>query len=163
MTPAELRRQLRTGQGRFLDARRLMAGLPLAASASLGLPGAIERLPDLPFALFDANKVDASDEAYALFATPDGVLGLANYAATLALIAAGGRDRAREHPWLPLALAAKLTLDALASGKLTLDQWTKHRAFRIWCLLGASATSSACRSSSPKPAPPSARCRDTRH
>jgi len=148
MTPAELRRQLRIGQGRFLDARRRMAGLPLAASASLGLPGAIERLPDLPFALF---------------ATPDGVLGLANYAATLALIAAGGRDRARAHPWLPLALAAKLTLDALASGKLTLDQWTKHRAFRIWCLLGASATSSACRSSSPKPAPPSARCRDTRH
>lgn len=153
MTPAELRRQLRTGQGRFLDARRRMAGLPLVASASTGLIslyqlGAIERLPDLPFALF---------------ATPDGVLGLANYAATLALIAAGGRDRAREHPWLPLALAAKLTLDALASGKLTLDQWTKHRAFRIWCLLGASATSSACRSSSPKPAPPSARCRDTRH
>lgn len=143
MTPAELRRQLRTGQGRFLDARRRMAGLPLVASASTGLIslyqlGAIERLPDLPFALF---------------ATPDGVLGLANYAATLALIAAGGRDRAREHSWLPLALAAKLTL----------GQWTKHRAFRIWCLLGASATSSACRSSSPKPAPPSARCRDTRH
>ncbi len=145
MTPAELSRQLREGGGRFLGARRRMAGLTLAASASMGLIslyqlGAIKALPDLPFDLFDANKVDASDEAYAYFATPDGVLGLANYAATLTLIAAGGRDRAAAQPWLPLALAAKVALDAVAAGKLTVDQWTKHRAFCIWCLLAAGAT-----------------------
>lgn len=144
-TPAELSRRLRRGQGQFLDARRRMAGLTLAASASMGLIslyqlGAIRSLPDLPFGPFDADKVDASEEAYAYFATPDAVLGLANYAATLMLIAAGGRDRAATLPWLPLALAAKLTADVVASGKLSVDQWTQHRAFCIWCLLAAGAT-----------------------
>jgi hypothetical protein len=41
---------------------------------------------------------------------------------------------------LPLALAAKVGLDALVAGKLTVDQWTKHRAFCSWCLLGAGAS-----------------------
>ena len=71
---------------------------------------------------------------------PDGVLGLGSYAATLALAAAGGADRAADRPWLPLLLAAKVCLDTVAAGKLTLDQWTKHRAFCFWCLLASAAT-----------------------
>ncbi len=33
-----------------------------------------------------------------------------------------------------------MALDALGAGKLTVDQWTKHRAFCLWCLLAAGAT-----------------------
>ena len=56
------------------------------------------------------------------------------------LAAMGGEDRAGQRPWLPLALAGKVALDALGAGKLTIDQWTKHRAFCLWCLLAAGAT-----------------------
>jgi hypothetical protein len=58
----------------------------------------------------------------------------------LGLAAMGGQARAKTHPWIPLALAAKVALDALFAAKLTLDQATKHRAFCFWCLLAASAT-----------------------
>ena len=58
----------------------------------------------------------------------------------MGLAAMGGADRATQRPWIPLALAAKVLVDAAQSGKLTVDQWTKHRAFCFWCLLAAGAT-----------------------
>ncbi len=145
MKPEDLSEQLRQGSGPFLARRRAVAGLSLAAAGSMGLIalyqlGLIRHLPDLPLPYFDADKVDASSEAYASLATPDGVLGLGSYAATMALAAAGGQERATERPWLPLALAAKVALDTAQAGRLTVHQWTKHRAFCIWCLLAAAAT-----------------------
>ncbi len=56
------------------------------------------------------------------------------------MAAAGGSDRAIERPWLPLALAGKLGINAVQAGKLTYDQWARHRAFCSWCLLAAGAT-----------------------
>ncbi len=145
MKPEELSQQLRQGTGRFLRRRRGVVGLSLTAAGSMGLitlyqMGIIQHLPDPPLPYFDSDKVDASAEAYSYFATPDAVLGLTNYGVTAVLAAMGGRDRATERPWLPVALAAKVTLDALQAGKLTIDQWAKHRAFCIWCLLAAGAT-----------------------
>ncbi len=145
MNPAELSRQLRQGSGPFLTRRRGVAGLSLAAAGAMGLIslyqlGLIEHLPDLPLPYFAADAVDASAEAYAKLAMPDGVLGLGSYAATLGLAAMGGQDRASEQPWLPLALAAKVAFDTIQAGKLTVDQWTEHRAFCVWCLLAAGAT-----------------------
>ncbi|QIN80932.1 hypothetical protein GBA65_20560 [Rubrobacter marinus] len=102
--------------------------------------GVIKHLPDPPLSVFDSDKVDASEEAYALFQTPDGPIGLGSYAATLGLAAMGGRDRAEEHPLIPLALAAKVAFDALQAGKLTVDQITKHRALCSYCLVAAGAT-----------------------
>ncbi len=60
--------------------------------------------------------------------------------AGVGLAAMGGEDRATENLWIPLALAAKAAFDALQAGKLTVDQWTQHRAFCFWCLLAAGAT-----------------------
>ena len=54
------------------------------------------------------------------------------------LTAMGGQDRATERPWIPLA--AKVAFDAVQAGKLSLDQWTEHRAFCFWCLLAAGST-----------------------
>lgn len=145
MTPKELSHELRTGSGDYLDERRGVIALSLTAIGCMGLialyqTGIIKRLPDLPLPLMDADKVDASDEAYAKLATPDAFIGLGSYAITMGLAAMGGKERAKEQPLIPLALAAKATLDAAQAAKLTYDQWAKHKAFCIWCLIAAAAT-----------------------
>lgn len=136
---------LRRGAGDYLQQRRDIVGLSLIASAAMGLitlyqMGIIRHLPEPPLRRLDADEIDAAPEAYALLRTPDAALGLASYAATTVLGAMGGRGRAETQPWLPLVLAAKVALDALVAGKLTVDQWTKHRAFCLWCLVAAAAT-----------------------
>ena len=145
MRPEELSRQLRQGSGEFLSRRRKTVGLVLTAAGSMGLislyqMGIIEHLPEPPLPYFDADKVDAAAEAYAKLSTPDAVIGLGSYAATMGLVAMGGQDRATERPWIPLARAAKLAFDAVQACKLSLNQWTEHRAFCFWCLLAAGST-----------------------
>ncbi len=148
MTPTQLSEELREGSGEFLDKRRGIVALALAAAGAMGLIalyqiGIIKHLPEPPIPGLDADKVDASDEAYAFLETPDAFIGLGSYAVTVGLAAMGGEDRARTQPWIPLALLAKTTADAAQAAKLTVDQWTKHRAVCLWCLLAAAATFAA--------------------
>lgn len=148
LSPKALSRTLRKSTRDAMKKRRGVLALSLTAAGSMGLialyqMGVIEHLPDPPLPHFDADTVDASEEAYAYFSAPDGALGLASYAATAVLAAAGGPDRARSTPWLPILAAAKTGIDAAAAAKLTVDQWTKHRAFCGWCLLAAGATFAA--------------------
>ncbi len=145
MKPEDLSRQLREGDGSFLARRRGVVGLSLVSVGSMALIslyqiGIIKHLPEPPLPYFDADKVDAAAEAYAKLSTPDAVIGLGSYAATLGLATMGGQDRATERPWIPLALAAKVAFDAVQAGKLSVDQWTEHRAFCFWCLLAAGST-----------------------
>lgn len=145
MEARELSHQLRHGNSRFLNRRRAVVGLSMVTMGSMGLitlyqVGIIKHLPEPPLPRLDADKVDAAGEAYARFATPDAVLGLASYAGTTLLAAIGGIERAERQPWMPLALAVKVLIDAGQAGILTVDQWTKHRAFCFWCLLAAAAT-----------------------
>lgn len=136
---------LRQGSGDYLQQRRAVVSLSLIAGAAMGLitlyqMGIIRHLPEPPLPGLNADEVDAAPEAYALLKTPDAALGMASYALTTVLASMGDQDRAATQPWIPLVLAAKVGVDALAAGKLTVDQWTKHRAFCLWCLLGAAAT-----------------------
>lgn len=145
MAPERLSRELRLGSSRFLRLRRRVVSLALVASGAMApialyQMGIIRHLPELPLPRLDADKVDAAAEAYAVLRTPDAVLGLVSYAGTAALAAMGGEQRARSAPWIPLAMAGKVLLDAAFAAKLTVDQWTKHRAFCSWCLLGAAAS-----------------------
>ena len=107
------------------------------AGLSLYQLGVIPRLPELPLPGFDANRVDASAQAYQLLASPDATLGAVSYSVTAALAGLGG-----EEP--PVALAALLTAKAAVdlgwAAKLTIDQATKHRAACSWCLLATSLT-----------------------
>ena len=140
-----LSRDLRVESSSDLKHRRGIVGLSLLASASMGVialyqTGLIKHLPEPPLPMLDADKVDASAEAYETLRTPDAILGLGSYAVTMGLAAAGGKDRARETPWLPLLLAGKVAVDAANAAKLSVDQWTKHRAFCFWCLIAAAAT-----------------------
>ena len=145
MRPETLSDDLRHGGGRYLNNRRAITGLSLTAAASMAFIalyqlGIIPHLPEPPLRYLDADKVDASREAYAKLDTPDAVLGFGSYAATMLLAAASGKDRHELAPLLPIAMAAKVAIDAVNAGKLTVDQWTKQRAFCLWCLLAATAT-----------------------
>lgn len=148
MKPKELSRELREGAGGYLPQRRGIVALGLAAAGSMGLialyqMGVIRHLPEPPIPGFDADKVDASEEAYGHLQMGDAFIGLGSYAATMGLAAMGAKNRAATQPWIPLALFAKTGADAAQAARLTVDQWTKHRAFCFWCLLAAAATFAA--------------------
>jgi uncharacterized membrane protein len=133
---------LRLGGGDILGRRRRVAAMALAASGSMGVVaayqmGLVKHLPEPPLGILDADAVDASGEAYQYLKTPDAALGLLSYAATLVLAGMGSRRRAEDRPWIPLALAGKVAVDAASAIFLTVEQASKHRRFCSWCLLAA--------------------------
>ena len=144
--PEKLSADLRETQGdEFLDNRRKITALSLFNIAMMGIislyqMGVIKRLPEPPIPGLDAEKVNGSAQAYELFSTPDAVLGLGSYAATLGLCALGSSKRAKTLPLIPVLLMLKATFDALASAKLSYDQPTKYKAACLYCLGGALAT-----------------------
>lgn len=145
MQPARLSKELRQGTGPSLDRRRRILALTLTSAGSMGLislyqMGVLRHIPEPPLPRLDADRVDASEEAYEKLQSPDAAIGFASYAVTALLAAAGEPARARTQPWLPLAMAAKIGFDAAQAAKLSWDQWARHRAFCSWCLLAAGAT-----------------------
>lgn len=145
MKPSELSHQLRRDTGEFLDERRGIVVASLTAIGCMGLIalyqiGVIKHLPEPPLPGLDADKVDASEEAFSHLEMGDAFIGLGSYAATMGLAAMGPKDRAKTQPWIPLALAAKAGADALQAAKLTYDQFAKHKAACFYCLIAAAAT-----------------------
>ena len=135
---------LRRGADAFLTRRRRTAALCLASIGSLGVVaayqnGLIRHLPEPPLHGLDADRVDASGEAYQYLKTPDAALGIASTAITLILAGMGDADRSRRRRWIPIALAAKAAADAAFGLYLTAEQATKHRKFCSFCLLAALA------------------------
>jgi len=145
MKPKKLSRDLRRGHDPLLDNRRKIVGLSFSAIGCMGLialyqMGIIKHLPEPHFHGLNADKVDASEEAYEHLQMGDAFIGLKSYASTAALAAMGGEKRAGKHPWIPLAMAAKTTFDAVQAARLTYDQYAKHRAACMWCLITSAAT-----------------------
>lgn len=145
LTPAELGRALRCSNARDLKNRRWIVALSAFSTAvmsGIGLyqTGILRDIPEPRWPLFDAKRVNGSAQAYSILRTPDALLGAVSYSVTACLAAAGEPDRARTAPWIPLSMGAKLAADAMLAAKLTSDQWTRYRAFCLWCLLSAAAT-----------------------
>ncbi|HEX2253955.1 MAG TPA: vitamin K epoxide reductase family protein [Thermoanaerobaculia bacterium] len=145
LEPEELSAELRQARDPDLARRRAAVALSLGAAGTMALialyqSGLIRHLPEPPLPHLDADAVDASAQAFGKLAVGDGFLGLGSYAATATLAAMGPADRAERMPLVPLALAVKALADAAQAGKLSWDQWAKHRAFCTWCLLAAGAT-----------------------
>ncbi len=103
MNPEGLSRQLREGAGRFLARRREVVGTSLVSIGSMALISLYQT--GIKYTGWTPQRRFTS-----MLSMPDGPKGLGSYAATLALAAMGGEDRAREKPWIPLALAAKAAL-----------------------------------------------------
>ncbi len=138
MTPRELSHELRNEQSDDLNRRRWIIGLSLVGTAmgqlvTLYQTGIIKRLPDPPLPLIDSNKVDASDYAYKRFQTPDAVMMIVNYGLTAWLASAGGKDRAKTNPALPLMLASKTLVDSISCVELGREEWKENKAFCFYC------------------------------
>ena len=130
MSPDALRRQWRQGSGSVLARRRGVAGLALGGvdGGDRVVPTGPDQAPARPArAGSGLGGGGRLDEAYARLDVPDAVLGLASYAVTLGLAAAGGADRASRGPGSRCA-GVKVTIDAAQAGRLALGQWPKHRA-----------------------------------
>ncbi|WP_375429483.1 vitamin K epoxide reductase family protein [uncultured Sphingomonas sp.] len=148
LSPSQLSEQLRGGSAPDLNRRRVGVALSLAGAAIAGVvtayqTGLIKRLPDiLPGAVWDAEKVDASDYAYRNLQQPDGPMMLVNFGLTAMALAAGGADRARENPALPLVAAGKAAIDLALCGVLAAQEWRDNKALCSWCQV-ATALSAA--------------------
>jgi len=146
LPPRTLSRELREENGSDLTRRRWAIGLSFAGSATGMIVGAyqtgiLKRLPDIaPGRVFDAEKVDASDYAYKRMQTPDGLLMAVTYGITAALLGAGGKDRARQSPALPIAASAKSAYDLATALKLGQEEWRDNKALCSWCQLATLLT-----------------------
>ncbi len=139
----ELRRELQQSNESDLKVRRAIIGLSLLGmgamtAVSLFQTGVIKHLPDPPIKNFDSDKVNSSDTAYVL-GVPDGTLSLASLAANIPLAAFGGKNRAEEQPLVPIAFAAKATVEAAVAGWYFYQMPTKEKAWCGYCIVGALA------------------------
>ncbi len=133
---------LRRGESPYLRARRRTAGLQLGTAATLGVValyqfGLLRSVPEPPLPGLDADRVDASGEAYVMLVTPDSTIGIASAGVSLILAGMGGADRYEKQPWIPLLLLAKSLADAAGGTYLFAEQVTKHRRVCSWCTASA--------------------------
>lgn len=142
LSPNQLSRELRQDRSPDMRSRRLVIGLSLFGAAmaqivSLYQTGIVNHLPDLPLPVFDADQVDALDYAYKRLSTPDGLIMLANYAATAWL--AGARC-AQDAPWLPILTVAKIGGDTLTALQLAREEWADHKNLCAYCQVATLAS-----------------------
>lgn len=132
MKPALLSQELRNGSTKDMQRRRWIVGLSMLGSAMVKVAalyqiGSVKRLPSVRKGIFDANKVDSSNYAYR-FNVPTGFLKAANFGLTSVLAAAGGPNRARTTPWIPVAMGAKALVDSVLMARMAQQEWRENRA-----------------------------------
>ena len=148
VTPGDPERfglEIRLADDKFTERRRQVVRLSMLSATCMAVValyqfGITKHVPEPRMPMLDADKVDGSGEAYQTLSVGDAFLGFVSYGVTMLLAAMGGPRRHVTNPVLPLAMAAKSMFDASGAAKLTVDQWTKHRAFCSWCLTAAAAT-----------------------
>ena len=115
-----------------------MAGAALAVAIPVTLRqlDIIERLPDVSWRGFDANKVTTSPEAYPLGGIPDGVPASLMYVAELALVLARRRQRrrARPTPWIDRLIALCVAGGAVGAAYYAWQMATVEKKACVYCL-----------------------------
>ena len=106
------------------------AALGIAVPVLLRQTGVIERLPDVRWRGFDANRVTTSPEAYP-FGIPDGAPASLLYATELGLVAARRRWRSK---WIDRLLAAAVGAGATAAAYYGYQMAAVERRACIYCL-----------------------------
>jgi uncharacterized membrane protein len=143
-----IRDDLQRGATPDLRRRRAVIGLSFVGMASMAIvsllpTGMVRHVPDPPLRGFDSDRVNSSDVAYQ-FGVPDGTLSLTAFAANAPLAAAGGADRARRHPWLPLLAAGKAAVEAAAAAWYFYQMPSREKAWCGYCIAGALASIGVC-------------------
>ena len=138
LPPTELSRQLRLGHSPDLTRRRWIIGLSMVTAVAgqivtLYQTGIISHLPDPPLSVLDSDKVDASDYAYQRLQMPDAPAMIITAGITASLAAAGGQDRARQLPWLPVALLGKTLIDLVTNVQLGREEWQTNKKLCFYC------------------------------
>ncbi|HVL36964.1 MAG TPA: vitamin K epoxide reductase family protein [Burkholderiales bacterium] len=143
-SPAALRHALRQTNAPEILLRRAVVGASLVGIACMAVTtlfqmGMVKHLADPPLEGFDSDKVNASDLAYG-WGMPDSPLSIGSHAAAIALAAAGGVDRARTQPAVPLAAtAAALPAAATAARYLFHDMPVREKGWCPYCIVDALA------------------------
>ena len=115
-----------------------LLGIGAMTAVTLFQTGIVRHLPDPPLPDFDSDQVNSSDTAYAL-GVPDGALSLASLAANIPLAAVGGADRTEKMPLVPLAFAAKASVEAAIAGWYFYQMPAKEKKWCAYCIVGAAA------------------------
>jgi uncharacterized membrane protein len=144
-SPSQLSHELRNEVTPDLTRRRWIVGLSLLGTlagqaVTLYQMGIVKKLPDPPLPYIDSSRVDASEYAYKRLQSPDAPAMIVSYGITAALAAAGGKDRARDLPLVPIALLAKTIYDSFVALELAREEWQYNKAFCAYCQLATIAS-----------------------
>lgn len=136
-----IRDALRNGGSEDLDRRRKLSllsalGLVDFSMISLYQTGLLRHLPDLPFAVFDSDKVNGSTSAYQM-GVPDGPVSLLTYALNMVLAAAGGDDQADRSPMFDVALGGVVAGNAIGAAYYLYNMVAKQKKVCLYCVTGA--------------------------
>ena len=143
MNPEAIRDELREGDSKSLRRRRAISALSAFGAIDFALislyqVGVIRHLPDPPGRIFDSDKVNASEKAYAL-GVPDGPLGLGLYAFTMAVAAAGGSKKTGRHPLFDVLLGGAVAAGVGGALQYIYNMVRKQERACPYCLVGAAA------------------------
>ena len=141
MRAAAIRHELLTGKDEDLERRRRIAtlsalGLVDFAIISLYQSGVIKRLPELPFNVFDSNKINAAPEAYQMGA-PDAAISAWIYASNMVLATAGGTEASGRKPIFDLLLGSAIAGNAAGALYYLYDMTFKQKKICPYCIGGA--------------------------
>lgn len=141
MNATAIRDALRTENNEDINRRRKVValsalGLVDFSIISLYQTGVIKHLPDLPYSLFDSDKVNASEDAYR-FGAPDAPISAVAYAATMVLASAGGSEKAERTPAIDVALGATVAGNAAGALFYLYKMIFVQKKVCLYCVTGA--------------------------
>jgi len=141
MHAAAIRDVLRNGYSDDLDRRRKVIclsalGLVDFSIISLYQTGVTRSLPDLPFPVFDSNKVNASKDAY-MMGVPDGPVSAVAYALTMVLAATGGTEDVARKPVYDVALGGVVLSNVAGAAYFLYNMITQQKKICLYCITGA--------------------------
>jgi len=141
MRTAAVRQELLTSNDKDLNKRRRImqlsaVGIADFAFVSLYQAGAINRLPELPFDVFDSNKVNAAPDAYKMGA-PDAAISTLLYAAGMVLATWGGTAASGRKPVHDVALGAVIAGNAGGAVYYISKMIFRQERACPYCIVGA--------------------------
>jgi uncharacterized membrane protein len=141
MSVREIQKELTTGRGESLNARRRIAAIAAGLAADFALIGmrqygVIRKLPDLPGRTFDSNAVITSPAAYP-FGIPDAAIVVTGLGGIIALATARGSKRTGRGAWLDKLLAGAVAMGAAGATYYLHEMIVRQRRLCAYCLVGA--------------------------